>query len=312
MIKSNVTSSTGLALSDTMSEAGQKLLNHHFTHLQRREQGCIEGENPEYVHKARVAVRRMRSAMKVFKQYYPPETLNWISKGLRRTQRTLGRVRDLDVFLLNTAPFIDQLPLDSCNLLDPFIHYLNRLRDQRQTAIIEYLQGATYTQFKAHLTEYLDTVPHTDILVRHKLASELYKRYETIRVYDEVVDTISFDEMHELRIAGKELRYTLEFFEHLLGKDAGKVIKSVKVLQDHLGDLNDAHVGMAIIEASIEDIQENHLDFPERNQGIAGARVYYAHLERQAEEVRRTFKPVWETVISEDFRQAFARAISVI
>lgn len=311
MAKSDLAMS-GILLSDTMAEAGQKLLNHQVAYLDYHEPGCLDGKRPEHVHKARVAVRRMRSAMKIFRSYYPADTLDWIGKGLRRTQRVLGGVRDLDVFIENTAPFLDQLPLDSCSLLDPFLHHLNHMRAQKQAGVVAYLQGETYRAFKGHMREYLETVPQTDTLVRNRLASELYKRYEAIRAYEEHLDDISFDELHEVRIAGKELRYSLEFFEHLLGKEASSAIKAVKKLQDHLGVLNDAHVGISIVDEAINDLQDNHSLKPDTKQAIAGAHVYRGHLDKQAEEVRKTFKPVWNGVTSDAYRLTFALAISVI
>ncbi len=303
---------SGITLEDTMSEAGQKLLNHQFSYLEYRELGCMEGKDPTHVHKARVAVRRMRSALKVFRQYYPFDTLNFISKGLRRTQRVLGRVRDMDVFIENTAPFLDQLPLESCSLLDPFLNYLNAQRGQKQTAVVAYLEGEAYKRFKAQMTEYLETVPRTETLVKQRLASELYKRYEAIRSYEQHLDNITFDELHELRKSGKEFRYSLEFFAHILAPEVVENIKWVKALQEHLGTLNDAHVGIGLIDDAIADLQDNHSVSPEAKQAIAGALVYRAHLEKQAEQVKASFKPIWEDVVSEDFRYKLAIAISYI
>jgi CHAD domain-containing protein len=54
--------------------------------------------------------------------------------------------------------------------------------------------------------------------------------------------------LHRLRIAFKGLRYTLEFFREVLGRDAGKLIEEIKTLQDHLGDLQDAVVTCGIVQ----------------------------------------------------------------
>ena len=53
--------------------------------------------------------------------------------------------------------------------------------------------------------------------------------------------------LHQLRIAGKYLRYTLEFFSEVLGSGSKLVIHNVKSLQDHLGDLQDAVVTSSIL-----------------------------------------------------------------
>ena len=58
---------------------------------------------------------------------------------------------------------------------------------------------------------------------------------------------VSVERLHRLRIAAKGLRYTLEFFESVLGKEVEPLIKDFKVLQDHLGDLHDAAVATSML-----------------------------------------------------------------
>ena len=55
--------------------------------------------------------------------------------------------------------------------------------------------------------------------------------------------------LHDLRIAAKWLRYTLEFVREALGRDAGPVIEKVVALQDHLGWLHDADVAAGLARA---------------------------------------------------------------
>ncbi|WCM18306.1 CHAD domain-containing protein [Paraburkholderia bryophila] len=48
-----------------------------------------------------------------------------------------------------------------------------------------------------------------------------------------------YSELHQLRIAGKKLRYLLEFFLPVLGSRSQKSIEILTGLQDDLGNLND-------------------------------------------------------------------------
>ena len=52
--------------------------------------------------------------------------------------------------------------------------------------------------------------------------------------------------IHQLRIAAKWLRYTLEFFREALGPEVDQLIPRVVALQDHLGWLHDADVTIAL------------------------------------------------------------------
>ena len=60
-----------------------------------------------------------------------------------------------------------------------------------------------------------------------------------------------------LRIDCKYLRYNLEFFAHLLGRNAAILIKRLKHLQDVLGELNDAVVGEAMLVRQQEEAEES-------------------------------------------------------
>ena len=84
--------------SDTMTEAAAKTLRFHLAKMLEHEEGTRLGEDPEELHDMRVSTRRMRMALRVFADYLDPEVLRPVLRGLRRTGRTLGAVRDLDVF----------------------------------------------------------------------------------------------------------------------------------------------------------------------------------------------------------------------
>jgi CHAD domain-containing protein len=53
--------------------------------------------------------------------------------------------------------------------------------------------------------------------------------------------------LHALRIACKRMRYTLEFFQEVLGPSTKELIAEIVTLQDHLGDLQDAVVASGIL-----------------------------------------------------------------
>ena len=63
-----------------------------------------------------------------------------------------------------------------------------------------------------------------------------------MRAYEPVLRWADVETLHELRIAGKWLRYTLEFVREALTPEAATLIARVTALQDHLGLLNDADV----------------------------------------------------------------------
>ena len=54
-------------------------------------------QDVEYVHQARVAIRRARAAARIYQDYFNPKAVKGYLKHLRRTARLLGAVRDMDV-----------------------------------------------------------------------------------------------------------------------------------------------------------------------------------------------------------------------
>ena len=66
--------------------------------LQRNEAGAIAGENPEFVHQARVAIRRMRSAFKLFSPVLSASFVEIYSSRWKELAGRLGGARDWDVF----------------------------------------------------------------------------------------------------------------------------------------------------------------------------------------------------------------------
>ena len=83
------------------------------------------------------------------------------------------------------------------------------------------------------------TVPHR---VRDTAGSRIMLAFEHVRAYEPVLRWADVATLHQLRIAAKRLRYTLEFVREALGPEAPALIDRVVALQDHLGLMNDAEV----------------------------------------------------------------------
>ena len=95
---------------DTLAEAGRKIFRFQFSQVLDHEAGTRLGEDIEELHDIRVATRRLRAAFEVFEGVFKPKALKNSPEGLRSTGRTLGQVRDLDVFMEKAQ----QLPGELC------------------------------------------------------------------------------------------------------------------------------------------------------------------------------------------------------
>ena len=74
------------------------------------------------------------------------------------------------------------------------------------------------------------------------MPARIWGAYQDVWAFDGAVATADLATLHQLRIAAKWLRYTLEFVRGPLDPEATALIRPVVALQDHLGDQHDQHV----------------------------------------------------------------------
>ncbi len=251
----------GLTAGDSMAEAARKTLRFHLQRMLRHEPGTRAGEDVEELHDMRVATRRMRAAIRVFLDYLDMDQMRPFVKGLRRTGRALGAVRDLDVFWEKTQKYLDTLPRSQQGDLTPLHAVWQVERERAREKMLAYLDSDRYARFKERFGEFLHTagagalpvmsakgqpVPH---LLRHVVPVAVYERLAAVRAYEEWLtgSDVPLERFHQLRIDAKGLRYTLEFFQEVLAKEAESLIEKIKSLQDHLGDLQDAVVASDLL-----------------------------------------------------------------
>ena len=314
--------------SDTMTEAAVKTLRFHFARMLEHEEGTRLGEDPEELHDMRVSTRRMRMALRVFADYLDSETVRPVLRGLRRTGRTLGAVRDLDVFNEKTQVYLDGLSEERAGDLDGLVEAWAAEREKQRTRLVDYLDGRRYRRFVEEMTALLEgpieALAAKDIItprpqrVAQVLPGVLYKDMAVVWAFEGQLGGLEtpLPRFHALRIACKGLRYTLEFFEDVLGSGARPLIKRVKGLQDHLGDLQDAVVTSGVLRDYITWGTWRHSghDLPGPIEVIIapGAARYLAVRQEEMERLVLTFPDVWPTVAGSEFSRDLANVIAEI
>jgi hypothetical protein len=99
-------------------------------------------------------------------------------------------------------------------------------------------------RMQAHIRPYGTVSENARRIVRARLV-ELYVWAQYVH------DERRAREQHQLRIAAKRLRYTLELFRDYLPEQTGECIKALKGLQDTLGLLHDCDVLITILRSII-------------------------------------------------------------
>ena len=313
--------SPGVQPEDSLAEAGRKVLRYHFVQMLRHEAGTREGEDIEDLHDMRVATRRMRAAFEVFEAALTRKALRTYLKGLRATGRTLGKVRDLDVFMEKAHHYLASLPEERRDGLRPLLESWGQTREDAREAMVKYLDSQEYETFKLRFDDFLNTPgagarpvhEATPNLVREVAPGLIYDRYAAARAFDSILDSASLEQFHALRIEFKKLRYTVEYFREVLGPQAGDVIEELKALQDHLGDLNDANVATLLLRDFLKewDVLQTKLPVEDR-QTPEPILDYMAYRYAERQRLMLTFSETWTRFNSPEFRQNLALAVSVL
>jgi CHAD domain-containing protein len=126
-----------------------------------------------------------------------------------------------------------------------------------------------------------------------------------VRGYEPILRWADVPTLHELRIAGKWLRYSLEFVQEPLGDDAAPLIAKVTALQDHLGLMNDASVAGSMARTFLV---EHAAQLSAAETAAIGR--YLVDREREVTRLRRTIGATWRRVAGLGYRRALGRVVA--
>jgi CHAD domain-containing protein len=310
--KPHVQRAPGVERDDTLADAGRKVLRFHFERMLARESGTRSGEDPEDLHAMRVATRRMRAAWRIFGDAYRPERTKRFRAATRTVARRLGAVRDLDVLIDGLDRYRASHPAEAAHLA-PLAKAWRDRREAARLVLIDELDSARHARFVEDFAvfvgrdgtaaaEVAPTQPHR---IRDTAPARIWAAHGDVRAFADVLRWADLETLHELRIAGKWLRYSLEFVREALGPAVEPLIERVVALQDHLGLMNDAHVSAGIARAFLVD-HGSHISADE----IAAIGRYLVDQEREAARLRRTAGRPFRAVAGPAFRHALGRLVA--
>lgn len=308
-----VLKSPGVLADDHLSEAGRKVLRFHLARMLAREAGTRSGVDAEDLHGMRVATRRQRAAWRVFGDAFDEKHTLRHRRRLRDVARDLGAVRDLDVLIEAGVAYQGTQAPDEGAAIEPLLDAWRAQRDAARVILLKELDSRRYRRWVDSYVAFVDTVgegaaPVSPVIphrVLDTMPSRIWAAYETCRAYEPVMRWADVTTLHDLRIAAKWLRYTLEFVREALGRDAGPVIEKVVALQDHLGWLHDADVAATLARGFLV----THADSLSEAQAAAIGR-YLANREHELAHLRRTVGPAWRGISGITFRRALGRLVA--
>jgi CHAD domain-containing protein len=231
------------------------ILGRQLDIMMSRDPGVRLGGDIEDVHQMRVATRRLRSVLRVARPLLEPDWEKRLRDKLGWLGRRLGEARDLDVQIDHfKAQSHEDKPHDRTQL-ETFISSLEKKRGKVQRRLMHHLQRPRYVALINRLIAAVQepAIVPNDVRLPDLAGQAFKKLRQAVKRLDH---SASDDKWHRVRIQTKRARYAAELSEWCSGRTARRFIDKIKLIQDQLGDIQDAVIA------------ETHLrQFLSRNKG---------------------------------------------
>jgi len=236
-----------VCLEDRLDLAVRKILTYQFQRFLEQLPGVRQDIDTEFVHQARVATRRMRSALRLFRESIAQSALTYLGEELKWLGGNFGTVRDLDVFLLNLSRFKPQIKRFPSKKKKAFENWIKKHRRSPLKTLQEALESSRYETFECRFRQFLERplparprAPLARKPVREVAPLVINEKFEAaIQQGDKVLAKPRLKQFHALRIQMKKLRYAVEFMAPAYEGALTPFIERTVEIQDCLGELQD-------------------------------------------------------------------------
>ncbi len=231
--------------------AARAVLRAGLEQLQANEEGVLATRDPEFVHQARVALRRMRSALRMFRDVIGRDRAEQLRGGLAETGAALGQARDWDVFAAETLPAATRAFGDA-GLVRSMRSRAARERARRLQAAREALRSARHAHAILELARFLTgDAPGAAASAGplDEFAARLVrKRHRRVMQAVRRLPAMTREERHRVRIDAKRLRYGADSLASLFkSAPVKRYLAAVAHLQETLGTVNDAATALELL-----------------------------------------------------------------
>ena len=203
--------------------------------------------SPEALHQARVALRRLRSAMSIFKDMLADARFEYFLVSLRWIARELDKARNLDVLLR-------RLPNAAHSVT------LRLAREHAYATVMDALVSARLRMLMIDFVEWIVignwrtgcVATIVDQRIDSFASKALDRCHRRVKRRGRHWGKLDDETRHRLRIQVKKLRYASEFFCALFPATKAldrqkEFFKALRALQTSLGALNDQATGAALL-----------------------------------------------------------------
>lgn len=220
-----------------------RLLERRTRALRRQLAAAVAGKDTG-VHQARVASRRLREALPVLTDGLQHSKAGKAQRKVRRLTQALGTVRELDVTLHLIDELAEKPAMPRAALADVRALVIEE-REARRALMLERLDGIDVGQLGRRLENVRQALLHPapGHSWRAALALRIARRSRRLeRAIEDAGQIYAPEGLHQVRIAAKKLRYSLEIADESAVVSCTEALRAIKRVQDALGKLHDLQI----------------------------------------------------------------------
>ena len=316
-------------LDESTCRFGTGVLLKHTQALQQEIEGVRLGQDIEYIHRMRVASRRLRSALPIFAGCFSVRKISVWTKEVKQITRALGIARDTDVQIDLLKQILTSLP--AANMQNGVRRLLLRLSQQRmklQSKVllaVDELTGSGIladmtNQFNESLAQFPEALPNTGSLYQLGFDSLNLRLDEFLAYEQSIYSPERITELHAMRIASKRLRYEMEIFAPLYPEELKSYMQAIRKAQETLGNVHDCDVWAITLPQFMEKERRRSLKFygsqQPYNRLIHGFQYFQQNREKARKDQYEMFLEDWQKWktlgLWEEFTSVIRRPLSMV
>jgi len=244
----------------SVEEAFRTIMLNELKVVKKWRKTASQGKDPEGVHQVRIALRKMRTALVIFRPLTEEGYDKKLAKRLKQYSRVLDSARDLDVFIDNHLNSSPPVALSTAIMAE---------HRQAYKKVAKLLKSHKFNKRLREDKKWLNSNKVLQKLFKnegHVISLGLFAKNTLSSLHLSIVtqapniDKLDDESLHRLRIDCKKLRYATEFFSSLYDKKTIiNFLEQLKILLDSLGEIHDAYIqnkqiGMLLDKQLIEDL----------------------------------------------------------
>jgi CHAD domain-containing protein len=233
----------GLKSTTTIEQSFRHILSRELKSINKWRKIAINAEDPEGVHQIHISLRKIRTALLIFKPVINSKFSQTLAKKLKQYATVLDDARDLDVYILTNFTDDSDSTLKSAAIAK---------RNKAYRLVKKLLKSKPFNKRIRSTKKWLKTEQWQKKIIKDKKLNHSLEAFasdtldsliKVIIVKIENPQQLNDQALHKLRIDCKKLRYTTEFFISLYDQNIiSTFVEKLKQLQDSLGDIHDTFI----------------------------------------------------------------------